>query len=345
MKKVVDYIDNFEGKIILHTCSIYNTFLAVYILMQSKRQDDTYVIMSSPYKSDVEAFNEISGQLSLYNIRSIVIDKKNPIYRAIGISDYRNKRVMKKVYQDLEINNGNFLLVNCSWTNRKVGYPASLYLKKARESIFLQEGKCQYVTPNDKWWYLALKKLYGNQTTFWKMDKLKKIYVQDPSKFPKYLQNIMEPIAINFDNKKLSNIMLDIFLNMSDQKDIENLRSSDGIIFSQPISEDGYVTEDEKKRIYEEIVSYYKSYGRVVFKRHPRDLSEYSFEDVSIIKSRFPSEILGIMGIKFDFAVGLCTGAIDSVIAKSRVNLNENFLSELTFELIKIDDGVNPCEK
>ena len=196
MKRVVDYIDNFDGKIILHTCSIYNTCLTLYILMNTKRKNDSFVIMSSPHKSDVEAFRMISKKLDKYSIRSVVIDKKKPIYRALGISNYRNKRVMKTIFQELGINNANFLLVNCSWTNKKVGYPASLYLKKARASIFLQEGVYQYVTPDEKWWCLALKRIYGNQISFWKMDKVKKIFVQDSSKFPEYLQRNMELIFI-----------------------------------------------------------------------------------------------------------------------------------------------------
>lgn len=52
-----------------------------------------------------------------------------------------------------------------------------------------------------------------------------------------------------------------------------------------------------------------------------------------IIKGNYPSELLNILGIKFKFAVGLCTSAVVTANADVRVNLNEKFLSELKYEL------------
>ena len=76
-----------------------------------------------------------------------------------------------------------------------------------------------------------------------------------------------------------------------------------------------------------------KTLGKVFVKIHPRDTTQYDFPEGMIIKGNYPSELLNILGIKFKFAVGLCTSAVVTANADVRVNLNEKFLSELKYEL------------
>lgn len=107
----------------------------------------------------------------------------------------------------------------------------------------------------------------------------------------------------------------------------------DGIIFTQPISEDGFVSEREKIKIYTELSEFYSQYGRIALKIHPRDTAQYHIRDVGILKGAYPSELLSVLNISFKFAVGLCTSAIETVNADIRINLNERFLTELKYEL------------
>ena len=107
----------------------------------------------------------------------------------------------------------------------------------------------------------------------------------------------------------------------------------DGILYTQPISEDGYVKEEIKIKIYKELVEYYSKYGKVFVKVHPRDTTQYDFPKEMILRGNYPSELLNVLGIKSKFAVGLCTSAVETANAEVRINLNEKFLSELKYEL------------
>jgi hypothetical protein len=113
------------------------------------------------------------------------------------------------------------------------------------------------------------------------------------------------------------------------------------IIFTQPLSEDGYVSENEKKALYKEICDFYSSYGKVYLKKHPRDNTEYDIRNVISINDKFPSELFSILGIRFHVAIGLCTSAIDEVLSDYKMNIGESYLHNKLYELVSIEDLAN----
>ena len=341
MSEIEDYIGTSSRPIIYACSSQYNALLAFLFILLYGNPDISYVLMFSPSKTIVEAFERISLGMNRYGIKNVVIDKKTMLHRALGISNLHNNIIMKKVFKAMNIKVGEFFLVNFSWTSRIVRYPASIYFKKCDSAIFVEEGATQYVTPSQNYFVLLLKKIYGNQLDFWGDEKIKDVFVHNPDKYSHLplsaKQFSIDDIFRNLTCSQREKVM-EVFGGGINAKNLESaLEKVDGIIFTQPLSEDGYITEGSKKKIYDEIVSYYSKYGNIVVKIHPRDNTIYEFETASILPREFPSELLNILGKKFSFAVALCSSAVETVNARQRINLNEKFLSDLIYTFKEIE--------
>lgn len=335
--KMAEKIIQYEKKVIFTCSSVYHVLVTMCLILILKNYSDFYVIMFSPVKKDIQSFTFFSKKMSKMGIRNVVIDKHTRLHRAIGLSSIQNTLIFNKVLRDLHVEKEEYLLVNFAWKKQLVAYPASIYFKYCYGAIFIEEGATQYVTPKENNWYVLLKKIYGNQTEFWKSEKLISIFVQFPNRFPKYLSAKMrgfswegvERCLSEKDKKKL----IYVFTLNSERKGIWDIRKKpSGIIFTQPLSEDGYITTKKKKEIYKQMTEFYSKYGKTFLKIHPRDTMEYCFADVIELRGTYPSELFRILGIKFEFAVGLCTSAIETVEAKQKFNLNENFLTDLKYE-------------
>ncbi len=337
MKNIIEEIRRKNSKTVYTCSSIYNVLLALCIVLILEDYKNSYIVMFSPEKKVLTAFHSFSEKMKTMGIRSVVINKHKKVCRLIGLSDIENKLIYRHVLRELDIKTADFVLVNFSWNQRMVRYPASMYLKQCKEAVFVEEGATQWITPDDKKWYRMLKRLYGNQAEFWKIHKVKSIYVQQPDKYPGYLKPRLTKFVIENCFDKISgdvkDKLLGVFLDKSGKEELACIGRVDGIIFTQPISEDGFVSEREKIKIYTELSEFYSQYGRIALKIHPRDTAQYHIRDVGILKGAYPSELLSVLNISFKFAVGLCTSAIETVNADIRINLNERFLTELKYEL------------
>lgn len=82
------------------------------------------------------------------------------------------------------------------------------------------------------------------------------------------------------------------------------------LLLTQPLSEDGYISECDKIEIYRKLISKY-SKDKIVLKRHPRELTDYEhyFPDVSVFPSSAPIEIIQCIGGKFNKVVTLFSSA------------------------------------
>lgn len=341
MKNIINYINSYDGKIIFVTSSVYNTMLATIILLQTNKISDSIILMTSPHRNDVNQFIFFSGRMNQYHIKNIVIDKKTILHRALGISTLKNNRIKKEVYKRINTKKHEFLLVNFSWAQKKVAYPASIYLNECEKAIFVQEGAMQFATPDENKVILFLKRIYGNQTNFWKMDKIEVIYVNSPENYSKHLQKKL--LKFDFNNfgegsyKEIVEVICDIFLSDSDKQEIINILKTDGIIFTQPLSEDGFTTETEKKDIYVNIMRVCKKYGEFMIKLHPRDTSIYDFSPDILINGKYPSEIYKLLNIRFKYAVGICTSAIATIDADCAININANYLYDKRLDISNLD--------
>lgn len=335
MMKIVEILRKTPDKVIFVCSSPYNILIAVSLIMKADLYGKCSLILPTYSRKNIKYFKEITLKMERRGVICEVIHKKSFIYRAVGLSDIENFVVMKRVLKKLHTKKQKFYLVNYTWNKDFVWYPACLWFRYCKESIFIEEGCSQSVMPNENPFVIWLKCIYGNQKEFWKDSRLKGIYVKNRVMFSDYpIPNLKQlELSVSFCEAEKQEL-IEIFLNCQDKIEIEKLRKgADGIIYTQPISEDRYVREEDKIKIYKELVEFYSKYGKVFVKVHPRDTTRYDFPEEMILKGTYPSELLNILGIRFKFAIGLCTSAIETANADVKINLNNKFLSELKYEL------------
>ena len=86
-----------------------------------------------------------------------------------------------------------------------------------------------------------------------------------------------------------------------------------GIVYTCPFSEQNIISEQEKINQIKKITDYYSKYGKIIVKLHPRDTSNYNLnQEVVVLPSSFPSELLSLTGYKFKFAVSVCSSAVNT---------------------------------
>jgi len=91
------------------------------------------------------------------------------------------------------------------------------------------------------------------------------------------------------------NLIMNMFGVINDE--VFTAENPDAVIFTQPFSEDGIISEREKIELYGHILKKEKC----VIKPHPRDLTDYSlfFPEVKVLSGHVPIELYSIMGMKF----------------------------------------------
>lgn len=338
MTKIVEILKETSDKIIFVCSSPYNILIAACLIMKANLNGKCGLILPTYSRKNLEYFKKIALKMEQNKIICEVIDKKSMMHRAVGLSDRENFVIIERVLKKLHTSKHEFFLVNHTWGKDLICYPASLWFRYCKESIFIEEGCAQMATPDEKVFVLWLKCLYGNQRKFWKDSRVTGIYVQNKEQFLNCPIQGLKTFAINIEfSEEEKQKLIDLFVDCQDRKEIERLeQEADGIIYTQPLSEDGYIREEDKIKIYKDLVEYYSKYGKVFVKVHPRDTTWYGLPKEMILNGNYPSELLNILGIKMKFAVGLCTSAVETANAKIKLNLNERFLSELKYELQEI---------
>ena len=150
--------------------------------------------------------------------------------------------------------------------------------------------------------FLKRSKIYYK--IFGLSEKIKKIYLTGIAEIPEIIKDKVEIVNLKEKWKQLS---------LEEQEEILrifNLKNSDLIkwqklknkvlLITQPLSEDGIITEKEKIGIYKEVIEKNKL-ENIMIKPHPREKTNYKniFPDVELIEGKFPLEILMLLGINF----------------------------------------------
>ena len=310
--------------------SLYHLYVSlIYLANRDFVKDNVVFILTTHDKKTYQTFIKISKSLSK---DFVVFTRYRHKYLELILIEY-----IKDVfdYKRIKQKSEKITLYNFSWSTSSL-YRTSNYLyKKAESCYFFEEGVLQCNTPPSSKFELLIKKIYKINTNFINDKKILGVFLSDASKYPPDFQkksirlNICELVdKINqLDKMKIASLFLDSKLEflLKTKKII--------VVFSQPLSEDGYISENKKIEIFSTICKYMHSFGKVVLKKHPRDTTNYNINDIEEIQGDFPSEIFSLIGIKFDYAIGICTSAIKTVNADFCVNLNNNFLNDKKFDL------------
>lgn len=146
-------------------------------------------------------------------------------------------------------------------------------------------------------------------------DKVEKIYLTSDlcDKIPVGLEEKAEVIDLKelwkskSENEK--QLIKEVF-NFNDE--IFNKVSGDTVmLFTQPMSEDGIISEERKIELYRKVIDKYPDKS-IIIKAHPREKTDYSkyFPNCYVMKEKYPTELLGVMGIKLDRVVTLFSTAV-----------------------------------
>ncbi|WP_373076757.1 glycosyltransferase family 52 [Fusobacterium mortiferum] len=92
---------------------------------------------------------------------------------------------------------------------------------------------------------------------------------------------------------------------------IKKIHKKKIILYTQPLSEDEIISEQEKIELYSKIILQYPK-EKLILKRHPREITNYKniFKDIFIIEENFPSEILELLEIRFEKVVTVFSTAV-----------------------------------
>lgn len=155
----------------------------------------------------------------------------------------------------------------------------------------------------------GIKKILGINSTYGVHRNVNKVYLTGLGKIPKSIENKVEIVNLrNLWEKKSLEEKREILEFFSLEEDI--LKIDGGImIFTQPLSEDGIISEERKIELYEKVMEKY-SMEKIIIKTHPREKTDYKkIFPVKVLDKPVPFELLSLGGLKIDRAVTLFSTA------------------------------------
>lgn len=228
---------------------------------------------------------------------------QNNLFRIVG--KYLIKYRMKMKFKDKKIN-----FIGCDHI-----FIGNVLLGVTKNFKLIEDGTENYNSKNffsENYIKKKIKETINFNRSFGQHKNVKKIYLTGLAPIPKEIAHKVEIINLKelWDKKSLEeqNKILDIFSFDLNIKEI--IKGRDIILFTQPLSEDGVITEEEKIEIYSKIVKKYPQ-DRLIVKTHPREKTNYKkiFKYNLVLDNPFPFEMLNLLNVKFNKAVTLFSTA------------------------------------
>lgn len=198
----------------------------------------------------------------------------------------------------------------------------------------IEEGSGTYLHKMPVLRYLKRKYLIKFPILMGHDPQVKEVLVQQPDKMR---DPILRSKSKILDLQKLQDDLtddqkqeiLECFLGVRPNYD----KSAKFLLITQPLSEDGIVSEDHKIAVYAKIVASAKQNGYEVYlKTHPREFTDYTklFNDVKFIPQLFPIEVFNL-DPKYEFETGMTvfSGSLDNLSnVRHKISLGRSILSE-----------------
>lgn len=186
---------------------------------------------------------------------------------------------------------------------------AKFFLKRFNFAL-LEDGTINY-SPN------AYKRSWKNKLfsvpAYGMHTNVRKIYLTQSENIPDCIKDKVEVINVdelwNKKDYKEKMELLDIL--GVDVGRISILKDKSYILYTQPLSEDGIISEREKIQLYEKILANYDM-NKIVIKPHPREKTDYQlfFKNIYVFYENIPSELLPLLGVRFEKAITLFSTAV-----------------------------------
>ncbi|MGL6115426.1 MAG: glycosyltransferase family 52 [Cetobacterium sp.] len=204
------------------------------------------------------------------------------------------------------------------------------YIKRCHNVYIIEDGTINYdlkkqietfknisLLKRIRWW------LYWKSPSLGLSKNVKKIYLTGIGPTPKEIEEKVEIINLqekwNSLNSKEKKLIMEIF--NVDDKNLKNIEKCEGILITQPLSEDNIIDEKRKIEIYRKILENYKG-KNILIKRHPREVTDYKkyFPNIEVIEGDFPFELVMLNGKKIKKLITLfSTGAM---IGKGKIAID-----------------------
>lgn len=330
-------------------CSLYHIYISILLAHQAKKQGKkSILIIINDRVNDIEMIIPKIIELGLFesvlSIKSysILSDfKKN-----IGIYNYFFNR--KKGLVTLFEKSNPILVEYHSFIQKSeinifhIVRTRAYFLIKYPNNYFrmIEEGMGTYLHRMPKSRYIKRKYFIKFPILMGYDNQVKEILVQYPenmkdrllrSKSVKMDLNLLQSSLSEQEKRNLINCFLNEELLLPTVKKM--------IVITQPLSEDGYLTENKKVEFYKKIIEKGKKEGyKVYMKQHPRELTNYKglFHDVIFLPKLFPIELLNLSKeISFDLGYTFFSSSLDNLQnVKNKVVLGMDSLNKMD-EILK----------
>ncbi len=321
-----------------YTNSMY-ALLQFLLLRNKKEREKTFYFFGRAIPKNVAEHFENSWHLNIRFKNEKGLNKYIKIYLL-----YKN--LEKFITRENLYNKPIYMLDNMSYSQFFLNYMEECYLLEdglatyqIKEKIFLHKKKIKKL--RDKY----LKRCKTEYPILGLSEKIKKIYLTGIAEIPEIIKNKVEIVNLKEKWQQLSFQEQEEILKIFDLKNSDLIKwqklENRILLITQPLSEDGIISEKEKIEIYKEIVEKNKS-ENIMIKPHPREKTNYKniFPNIELIEGKFPLEILMLLGINFKEVTTIFSTAALNFKGITNVNFigteNNEHLKEKVGEIKKV---------
>jgi hypothetical protein len=342
MKNLKNQLDSVRNSNALEGVYVCMTVFHVYIaLLNVLTKKKSALLLLTDNIHNVENLVKVINTQSSVLLYAVQID--NLKSKQIVISSNINKlfyyKILNSFYQKFLKKYDDLLKNTTINIFNDTEYFSRFLLKKYNKFDLLEDGLWAHPLIKKDIMYYIRHYVMMVPRKFGTSRKISQIILQDVSRLPVDIQHkgvsySLEFLhdTLNFESKEL---LKNVFLNKFNS---QSLLSSNKklIILTQPLSEEGYVTETQKINIYINLINDYNKNNEfdIFIKRHPRDLSNYQkyYKNCTILSGDIPFEIFSLLnGISFDVGVTLWSGSIYNVsYIKKKIFLGESYIKEIS---------------
>lgn len=313
--------------------------LLIFLLLKDKNDKVTFILPK---------YLEKLGEKLKKNNKVIILEQEKPQLRKfLKFLDYY--KYIKKLVKTLNISEDTILygdnMINYILSDKnmlcRIEDGCGNYVTKAHvENSTLKQLIYFYLERIIYFFFFKKKMLKENE-------KLKK-------RINKYYATEMAPKNLEYEEKVERINLKELWQKKSEGEkkeilDIFNIRKSilekisnkKIILFTQPLSEDGIIEEEEKIELYKKIIEKYNE-EELIIKIHPREKTKYEeiFKKCLTIKDSFPSEILSFMGFKPEKAVTIFSSAVFGIGKNIKIDFYGTEINNKIFKKFGNHDNV-----
>lgn len=298
--------------------------LLIFLLLIDIRKDEVIFITYEDKKKNLE---KLEGEKIFFRLPNL--DNCSALVQKIKLSNYikQIRKENKEILNEVAEGKAELYGIDQDFLGKKLFYKEKINVIEEGTGFYLTNSFFYYGEKNfsnkiknilrkivkkiiEKIFFIEeRKKVFGYD------ESVKKIYLTENlcKKIPKGLEKKVEIINLkklwNKKSEEEKKIIFDIF-NFNDEI-LKKVDENTIMLFTQPLSEDNMISEEEKIELYSKILRKYNSQS-IIIKPHPREITDYSkyFSNCYIMKEKYPVEILELVGINIKKAVTIFSSAV-----------------------------------